>query len=222
MMEQTQPRWEATDEATARDVLRVVRTHLPEIKDGFWSYLCREIELSAKHIARENRHLSLDRRAVRWMGLCSFVLSAYRELLRYVGGPRRARSLLEDALITVMRDRVTLEGGLGLGPEEPIAIERVGCAFLEHEQSMFGQGIACRCDTADEDHCSFVVRKCFFNDFFRRNGAPLLTEMFCRLDALWADQLAEAHHDVHFVRPFTLAEGRDRCVFEFTRVAEEA
>jgi hypothetical protein len=65
---------------------------------------------------------------------------------------------------------------------------------------------------------SFInIQQCFFNDFFRANGAPEVTPIFCAMDYLWAEELEQPHYGVRFDRPTTLAQGDDMCRFQFTK-----
>jgi len=61
------------------------------------------------------------------------------------------------------------------------------------------------------------IHRCFFNDFFRANGAAEVTSIFCALDNVWVDALHEARYGVRFARPTTLAQGADACRFQFSR-----
>ena len=60
------------------------------------------------------------------------------------------------------------------------------------------------------------IHQCFFNDFFRANGAPELTALFCRVDNLWMDELANPKYRVRAERPTALGFGDDVCRFQFT------
>jgi hypothetical protein len=65
------------------------------------------------------------------------------------------------------------------------------------------------------------VKKCLYHDFFRANGAPEMTPVFCAYDDTWGDMLANGEYGVQFERPTTLAAGDDMCRFQFRRTTRE-
>jgi len=73
------------------------------------------------------------------------------------------------------------------------------------------------------DARSFTLRvtKCYYNEFFTRNGAPELTKLFCGWDKHWIEPNSPKVHGVQFERPTTLAAGDDSCAFTFNRVDDE-
>lgn len=69
-------------------------------------------------------------------------------------------------------------------------------------------------DEAPGRHRHWVLR-CGFHDYLARRGAAFLTPVFCAWDALWADEIHRHGRTLRFHRPQTIADGADRCLFEF-------
>lgn len=44
----------------------------------------------------------------------------------------------------------------------------------------------------------FKVKRCFYNDFFAKNGAPMLTKLFCAVDNKWFGVLDPMHHGIKY------------------------
>ena len=73
-------------------------------------------------------------------------------------------------------------------------------------------------DVQDAERSFTNIHRCFYNDFFRANGAPEVTPIFCAMDYLWAEELEKPQYGVRFERPTTLARGDDMCRFQFTKI----
>lgn len=73
----------------------------------------------------------------------------------------------------------------------------------------------------DTDKAYFLdVKKCLYNDFFRKNGAPELTAIFCDFDMNWAEVIDPKKHGMKFERPGTLGYGQGKCQFQFSAVSK--
>jgi L-2-amino-thiazoline-4-carboxylic acid hydrolase len=64
------------------------------------------------------------------------------------------------------------------------------------------------------------IKKCFFFDFFRSNGAMEVMPIFCSMDNIWGDILIPHKHGVTFTRPELLSKGDSYCFFKFDRTDE--
>ncbi len=62
---------------------------------------------------------------------------------------------------------------------------------------------------------SSIVKKCGYYEFFKRNGIPELTKVFCEWDSLWADEINRQKCGIRFERPTTIANNDEDCRFEF-------
>jgi len=60
-------------------------------------------------------------------------------------------------------------------------------------------------------HC-VVVSKCFYNDLFKREGVPELTQCCCcSIDSLWFESLDKQVHGVEFQHSSSMADGASVC-----------
>ena len=100
-------------------------------------------------------------------------------------------------------------------PEE--AFSRIAENFKRRGEERFGKAFVYVQDVQDETRSFTNIHRCFFNDFFRANGAPEVTPLFCALDNVWAAALQNGRYGVRFDRPTTLANGDDVCRFQFSK-----
>src|SRR3990172_1352634 len=87
------------------------------------------------------------------------------------------------------------------------AFDRISQHFATRGGERFGQAFSYVQEVRDGTRSFTNITKCFFNDFFRANGAPEVTPIFCALDSVWAAEVADARYGVRFERPTTLALG---------------
>jgi hypothetical protein len=102
------------------------------------------------------------------------------------------------------------------------AFDRIAENYLPRGQQLFGSGFTYVEAVHETDRSFTHVRRCLFNDFFRRHGAPELTSIFCTLDSVWIKELHQPKYRVRFERPTTLARGDDACRFQFSRVSSSS
>jgi len=73
----------------------------------------------------------------------------------------------------------------------------------------------------DKRHSAFLhvdVQKCFFHDFFRKNGASYLTSLFCIAEQKMLEGIDPIQNNIKFQMEGTLAEGKKKCSFQFIRM----
>lgn len=100
-------------------------------------------------------------------------------------------------------------------PQE--AFERIAENFLAGGAEVFGEKFLYEQEMLTESVNSVMIRRCYFNDFLRGNGAPELITVFCSCDNIWADEINKAKYGVSFHRPTLLSLGDDACRFQFRR-----
>jgi hypothetical protein len=109
-----------------------------------------------------------------------------------------------------------LESRFGIADEAPHqAFARISESFHKRGEERFGLTFRYPADIRDGRRNFVNIERCFFNDFFRANRAPVVTSLFCALDKVWAEPLEEHRYGVRFERPTTLANGDDACRFQF-------
>jgi hypothetical protein len=157
--------------------------------------------------------------SIRWRRLSRGILAAYR-VLRPVLGRNRAMTLLQSILARRLRHDMPayLENRFGIRTDAPEgAFDAVSVNFVGRGKRMFGAGFEFEHTLRDETRSFFEVRTCFFHDYFTARDAPELTAVFCTLDTVWIDELADPRYGIRFERPATLADGADACSFCFYR-----
>lgn len=87
------------------------------------------------------------------------------------------------------------------------------------EERFFGNTFTFVREIDDDTRYRAVVKRCFYNDFFRKNNAPELMRIACRWDLVsWSRGILPERHGIRFSRPVTLGLDDKECPFEFERV----
>ncbi len=192
----------------------LAREHRKRVRKG--------IEEQQRSIYEGNKGWVMDRASKSHLMLTSLVLASYRTLLPIVASRESAIDNIRFAFAARAKGSVRL--GLymflrmGISPLSPgKAFDQISKSFRRRgEQAMGGSFIYLQ-DVQDGERSFVNIRRCFFNDFFRAQGAPELTGIFCSMDDLWAEELKKPKYGVRFERPTTLATGGDLCRFQFTK-----
>jgi hypothetical protein len=148
------------------------------------------------------------------------ILAAYQELLPLVGNEQTGLSILRNAMATPFKERLTgyIADRFGISQDAPEeAFNRIAENFKARGEERFGKAYTYVQEVQDEGRSFINIQKCFFDDFFRANGIPEVTSIFCAMDNLWAEELEKPQYGVRFERPTTLARGDDMCRFQFTK-----
>jgi hypothetical protein len=178
------------------------------------------VRAEAERIASQNAARVVDTASRRWLSFCSLVLASYRNLLPLVAESRTALSILQSAMTGPLKAGIKayIADRFGISQDAPeAAFEHVAETFQARGEERFGQAFTYVADVRNDKHSFTNVTKCFFNDFFRANGAPEVTPVFCAMDAVWAEEMDDPRYGVRFERPTTLAAGDDACRFQFSR-----
>lgn len=178
------------------------------------------VRAEADRIATRNAARAIDTASRRWLTMCALVLASYRTLLPFVGERRAAVSILQAAMTEPFKSVIQayIADRFGISQDAPEeAFERVAENFTSRGEERFGQAFTYLTEVRDDRRSFTNVTQCFFNDFFRVNGAPELTPIFCAVDDVWTEELDDPRYGVRFARPTTLAAGDDACRFQFSR-----
>ena len=183
----------------------------------------REIEESAANrtlqLVTRNSSRAVDAPTQIWLQRSALVLAVYQELC-LCSEPASVLAIIREALIAPFEQQVSqyLDGRFGISQAAPQeAFVRISENFKRRGEERFGKAFAYVQDVQDEKRSFTNIARCFFNDFFRSNGAPEVTAIFCALDKVWAEALESGPYGVRFDRPTTLAQGDDACRFQFSR-----
>lgn len=218
MSEQT--RTVSISEAPVTGLLAAVRPQVTDLHGRSWE----EIETAVRHrmtkLTEQNEARMIDLPSRQWLLLASMILATYRELLPLIGEENTALSILHNAMVAPFREHLTgyIADRFGISQDAPEeAFKRIAENFKARGEQHFGKAYIYVQEVQDEGRSFVNIQKCFFDDFFRANGMPEVTPIFCAMDNLWAEELEKPQYGVRFERPTTLARGDDMCRFQFTK-----
>jgi hypothetical protein len=206
-------------ETTVEALLAAARPHIDDLGGRSLGELERDVRQRVSSLVGQNAHLALDAPTGQWLLRASIVLAVY-QVLEPLAGSAPVISILRDAMIEPFREKMSgyLLNRFGISQDAPAeAFTRIAENFKARGEERFGKAFVYVQDVQDADHTFTNIHRCFFNDFFRANGAPEVTSIFCALDNVWVDSLHETRYGVRFERPTNLAQGADACRFQFSR-----
>jgi hypothetical protein len=190
--------------------------------DADWARIEAAVASRAAALVEQNAHRAEDEPTERWSKTCSLVLAAFRELEPLVG-TALALSILSDAMTAPFKAGVTeyINARFGISPDEPQkALSRISQNFKSRGEARFGKAFVYVRDVQNSNRSFTNIQRCFFNDFFRANGAAEVTAVFCAMDDAWASAIQEPRYGIRFELPTTLAGGSDACRFQFSRSSQ--
>ncbi|GGC52577.1 L-2-amino-thiazoline-4-carboxylic acid hydrolase [Chelatococcus reniformis] len=199
------------------DMVAVVRAVAPAVDAARLSQRVRD----GYDVAyRSNAYRQRTEQDAFLLSLCCIVLACWRALREALGSDARALVILRQSFVEPRRAHVRewLASRMKITREDAgHAFERAAENFKSGGEAVFGESFAYVQEVQDGERSFVNVERCFFNDFFRGNGAPQVTPVFCALDTVWADELNAGPYNVTFERPSVLSSGADRCRFQFHR-----
>ena len=206
---------------TTGGLIAAARARAKGLAESEWARIEAAVADRAAALAASNAQRVEDEPTRRWLQTSALVLAAFQEL-RPVVGAADALAILSEAMTEPFRKGLTdyIGGRFGVTPDEPKeAFSRISQNFKSRGEERFGKAFTYVRDVQDSTRSFTNIQRCFFNDFFRANGAPEVTRVFCALDNVWADAIQDPKYGVRFERPTTLAQGDDACRFQFSRTS---
>ena len=206
--------------ALVTNLLAAVRPQVTDLHGRSWEEIETAVRDRMIELTEQNKARMIDAPSQQWLLLASMVLAAYRELLPLVGDEQTGLSILCNAMATPFKERLTgyIADRFGISQEAPDGeFNRITENFKARGEERFGKAYTYVQEVQDEGRSFINIQKCFFDDFFRANGMPEVTSIFCAMDNLWAEELEKPKYGVRFERPTTLARGDDMCRFQFTK-----
>ena len=204
-------------------VLRSLRERVAKEAGRPWEAVERQIDREVDWLMRQNEGFAVDLASSRWLGRAAVVLAAYRALCSIDRLASRAIEELRGAVVEQFGHQVDgyLTERFGIEHDKPQeAFARISENFQKRGEARFGSAFRYEWEVRDEARNFVNIRRCGYHDFFRTNGAPEVTSVFCTLDIAWADEMRRRNYPVRFERPTTLAQGSDACRFQFTKATE--
>jgi len=219
MSEKTRARV-SIDEAIVTNILKGVRPQITDLHGWSWQELEASVRARAAMLVEQNKGRAIDDPSRQWLLLSSIVLAAYQELRPLIDDAQAVLSILRYAMTVPFAEHLTayIADRFGISQDAPEeAFTRIAENFKARGEERFGQAYTYVQEVQDEGRSFVNIQKCFFNDFFRANGVPELTLIFCAMDNLWAEELEKPCYGIRFERPTTLAQGGDMCRFHFSK-----
>jgi len=208
------------DEAIVTDLLKAARPQITDLYGQSWQEFVASVRGRATILAEQNEARAIDAPSRQWLLLSSIILAAYQELRPLVDNAQAVVSILRYAITVPFMEHLTsyIADRFGISQDAPEeAFTRIAENFKVRGEKRFGKAYTYVQEVQDNRRSFINIQNCFFNDFFRANGIPELTLIFCALDNLWTEELEKPCYGVHFECPTTLAQGADMCRFHFTK-----
>ena len=215
------------DDATAnrsQHLLSTLSHHLSRTFPERAATIVQDIEDTARPIRAANQSRIVDEPSKHHLELTSLILASYRVLVPIMQDHEAMLALLRNVIAAPVRSQMQtyLTQRFGIDPTVPAqAFDAAAENFKQRGELRYGKAFQYEQEVQTPEQSFVNIHRCFFNDFFRANGAPELTPLFCFMDTLWADALHEGEYNVRFERPTTLAAGDDMCRFQFSRAVED-
>lgn len=212
---------DARTKAVAVAFLTTLRDGVVHLTGQPWVDVQRDIEALAQSLVAGNAHRVIDEPSAFHLVRSSLLLSAYRILTPLIDD----RTLLLDGLYNALYDELKKEVEAYLverfdispaAPEE--AFDKASVNFKKIGDEKFGRAFIYEQEVQDEIQNITVVRRCFFNDFFRANDALEVLPLLCAQDDLWMKELNKSKYGIKAFRTALLSRRDDVCRFHFTRM----
>lgn len=174
----------------------------------------------AKQIYADNADRITDRQSESHLKFCSTLLATYESFREQEDDSGTAVADLDEILVQPFRDRIEwwLDIRFGVNAQTADkAFETMALNFVDRGAGEFGESFDYVQEAKDETRSLVQIKKCFFNSFFRDNGAPEITPVLCAMDMVWADRINEGPYNTRFERPSLMSMGDDACRFYFYR-----
>lgn len=204
-------------EALFESLIRAGHLPGPEQSEPFRQTL----RADTQRIFADNRDLAVDAGGEIALRLSSLVLAARNTIALLIADREEILRVLSETIVEPRRPAVRAWLGTRMGITREAAdqaFQKAAENFRPVGAATFGRSFVYEQESQTPTHSVVAIRRCLFNDFFRRNEATELTPLFCALDNLWANELNTGPYNVSFERPTLLSAGDDSCRFQFTRV----
>jgi len=190
------------------------------IHDNLAAALEHAIKMHALAYVEKNQHLVTDEPSKAHLALCSLVISSYKVLTqKYDMKHEDAIQILGTCVSQNVQEWLKAVICLPLYVKtNPIPALR---GIFETEARMRGDGFDWELheDAMFKSFMNANVKKCFFNDFFRKNGASYLTGLFCAAEQrMFAQYNQPTKYNIRFELKATLAAGNPHCSFQFKKM----
>ena len=198
-----------------------MRLHFEPLIKIPWGVVQREIESTAASLKRKNQNLIADTISGQLLSNTTFVLATYRVLTPIVQEGESILAHLQEAMGSLVNENIEgyIFSRFGITQEQPEkAFERACENFKKWGEEQMGHSFIYEQEISEKSLCVVNIRKCFFNDFFRKNGSSEITPAYCAADNIWMKELNKPKYLMRVERTKTLATGKDVCDFRFSKI----
>jgi hypothetical protein len=197
--------------------VKEIRTQLQTALPSQADQIANQIMPLSDTLYAQNEVLIVDAPAATNIRLTSLALATYR-LLQQAGVDRRTSlCLIQAALVEPSRKKMALFSHL-IVRFWPDPLRLMSSISRNKARTAYGKAFIFEYQTDDlRSYFTSHIKKCLYHDFFKANGAPELTVVFCAFDDNWSDVMKGPKSRLQFTRPTTVAAGDDMCRFEFRR-----
>lgn len=169
-----------------------------------------------RRLVAAQQHRVVDEASLHNLSMTLAVLAAYQEL---------AHERTGDDLITALREAFVQPMERFVREATRSLLDGAGDPFVamvkltrEREEQAFGAGFVFGHPEDDESRYTAEVRRCFYHEVLKANGAANLTGVFCAFDSNWIDAIDPDRDGFEFERPTTIGSGGASCPFRFRRI----
>lgn len=209
--------WERFDAMFEQGYMKHLRRQLNSIVSNEKAEnICNAVISEAEKVFTANLRRITDKPSQGHILMTSYVLASYRVLQQRIDDVESIKDIIEKAFCEPGRIWIQWAMRLSL----LFAQDKMKMIVGQTDKSAASYGKSTVIENQG-DGISFYssnVKRCGYHEFFKANGTPELTRLFCAWDKNWAAEIKPDKHGIKFSRPTTIAAGDDMCRFEFRRL----
>ena len=153
--------------------------------------MLKSIKKEAKEIEESNTSTIVDAPSHGHLEFCSYVLSAYNNLLSVIGNKESTTEFLSKAMMKGVNNlsmRTSLSLMLDTCKDNPDRLRDIFSWLMEQYGTTFSWTAEHK-DTEKEDSFSIEIQNCYYYNFFSSHDAAFLTPILCQLDSIWFEMV---------------------------------
>jgi len=195
----------------AGDFLEGVGKYLHLVAAEREDELSAAIRARAEELAEADKDMIVDEPSQGALGIGAAVLASFETLLPlFDGDERRTILYLQHVMGEVLKRPYELAFKTLSGRKDPLdKIDKVCGA----EGPFYGAGWDIDFERPEPARFEMNIRRCFWNDFFGRHDARLVTTVMCSWDTNWMRAIDPAVSGLRAERTSLLSLGDDQCRF---------
>ena len=179
----------------------------------------RNIKIEFENLISKNKFLLGDVYSEFHLSWCSAILATYHACLNKGIEKKEAVEFCEQAIFENMQAGAISRRIEIMLDKSKDPFRAIVNSSKYQEEKFFGNTFVITREVDDENRYEALIHKCFYNDYFRGNGAPELMRIACRWDFIsWAKGIIPEKHGIKFTREVTLGLDGKECPFYFERI----